>query len=86
MHDLVALPCDPAAPESTATALLKLLQSRSWVRLVGPQEGADVLGLQQPSALWPEGPGLVLSTGGSSGGRSLCLHPVSYTHLRAHET
>ncbi|QNI49425.1 O-succinylbenzoic acid--CoA ligase (OSB-CoA synthetase) [Synechococcus sp. A18-25c] len=77
MHDLVALPCDPAAPESTATALLKLLQSRSWVRLVGPQEGADVLGLQQPSALWPEGPGLVLSTGGSSGGRSLCLHPLA---------
>ena len=81
-HDWVALSCDPAAPERTATALLELLQRRCWVRLVGLQQGAlqgeeQLPALQQQSALWPEGPGLVLSTGGSSGGRSLCLHPLA---------
>ena len=40
MHDWVILSCDPAAPERTATVLLKLLQRRCWVRLVGLQEGA----------------------------------------------
>ena len=77
MQGLVALSCDSAAPERTATALLEALQRRGWVRLVGPQHGSEAPLLQQPSALWPEGPGLVLSTGGSSGGRSLCLHPLT---------
>ena len=74
---LAALCCDFAAPEGTASALLGILERGSWVHLVGPQGASGPLTLPSESADWPEGPGLVLSTGGSSGGRSLCLHPLA---------
>ena len=64
------LRCDPKRPSIAAEALLPALKRGNWVRLLGPQ---DVL-LEAPSAL-PAGNGLVLSTGGSSGGRQLCFQP-----------
>ena len=70
MSILEQLRCDPEIPSTVAGSLLPALERGNWVRLLGPQ---DVL-LEAPKAL-PAGPGLVLSTGGSSGGRQLCLQP-----------
>jgi o-succinylbenzoate---CoA ligase len=70
MSILEQLRCDPKRPSIAAEALLPALKRGNWVRLLGPQ---DVL-LEAPSAL-PAGNGLVLSTGGSSGGRQLCFQP-----------
>ena len=70
MSSLEQLRCDPGHPIAAAGALLAALGRGNWVRLLGPQD----VPLEAPKAL-PEGPGLVLSTGGSSGGRQLCLQP-----------
>ena len=70
MSILEQLRCDPKRPSIAAEALLPALKRGNWVRLLGPQ---DVV-LEAPSAL-PAGNGLVLSTGGSSGGRQLCFQP-----------
>jgi O-succinylbenzoic acid--CoA ligase len=70
MSILEQLRCDPKRPSIAAEALLPALKRGNWVRLLSPQ---DVL-LEAPSAL-PAGNGLVLSTGGSSGGRQLCFQP-----------
>ena len=70
MSTLEQLRCDPGHPAAAAGALLAALERRNWVRLLGPHDDP----LEVPKAL-PAGPGLVLSTGGSSGGRQLCLQP-----------
>ena len=70
MSTLEQLRCDPGDPSAAAEALLAALERGNWVRLLGPQDDS----LEAPQAL-PAGPGLVLSTGGSSGGRQLCLQP-----------
>ena len=70
MSTLEQLRWDPGDPSAAAEALLAALERRNWVRLLGPQDAS----LEVPKAL-PAGPGLVLSTGGSSGGRQLCLQP-----------
>lgn len=70
MSSLKQLRCDPQSPSTVAGSLLSALERGNWVRLLGPQD----LPLEAPNAL-PAGPGLVLSTGGSSGGRQLCLQP-----------
>ena len=74
MSSLEQLRCDPQSPFTVAGSLLPALERGNWVRLLGPQDDP----LEAPKAL-PEGPGLVLSTGGSSGSRQLCLQP--YMHL-----
>ena len=70
MSILEQLRSDPQSPSTVAGSLLPALERGNWVRLLGSQ---DVL-LEAPKAL-PSGPGLVLSTGGSSGGRQHCLQP-----------
>ncbi len=70
MSSLEQLRCDPGDPSAAAEALLPALERGNWVRLLGPQDDS----LEVPKDL-PAGPGLVLSTGGSSGGRQLCLQP-----------
>lgn len=77
MSRLRDLHCDPAQPGQAAATLQADLADGAWVRLlpsgVQPERPfLDVDGLD-----WPPGPGVVLSTGGSSGGRQLCLHPLS---------
>ena len=49
--------------------LLRDLEQGRWVALA---EGSD----RPPAHLLPEGPGVVVSSGGSSGGRRLCLQPL----------
>ena len=70
MSSLEQLRCDPERPSIAAEALLPALERENWVRLLGPQD----VPLEAPKAL-PAGSGLVLTTGGSSGGRQLCLQP-----------
>ena len=70
MSTFEQLRSDPQSPSTLAGSLLPALARGNWVRLLGPQD----VPLEAPKAL-PEGPGLVLSTGGSSGGRQLCLQP-----------
>ena len=70
MSTLEQLRCDPCDPFAAAGALLAALERGNWVRLLGPQDDS----LEVPKAL-PAGPGLLLSTGGSSGSRQLCLQP-----------
>ena len=70
MSILEQLRCDPESPSTAPGALPSALERGAWVRLLGPQD----VPLEVPKAL-PTGPGLVLSTGGSSGSRQLCLQP-----------
>ena len=67
---------------STAGALRKSLERGNWVRLLGPKE-APMEAINQGL---PSGPGLVLSTGGSSGARQLCLQPSLHLDRSAEAT
>jgi len=90
----VNLHCDPQHPEDTAARLQAALAEGQWVRLLGRDSSVDPASLHQGAVGWPEavgrpegeGPGLVLSTGGSTGGRSLCLHPVGNLERSAQAT
>ena len=77
MGSLRILRCDPAQPGQTAAALEADLDDRVWVHLLGSAAQPEPQVLEPDGLNWPSGPGLVLSTGGSSGGRQLCLHPSS---------
>lgn len=83
MGILKVLHCESAQPGQAAASLEAHLADGAWVRLL------DSRSLQEPQLLdldcvaWPPGPGLVFSTGGSSGGRQLCLHPTSNLELSA---
>ena len=88
----VDLHCDPQHPEDTAACLQAALAEGQWVRLLGRDSSVDPASLHQGAVGWPEavgrpeGSGLVLSTGGSTGGRSLCLHPVGNLERSAQAT
>ncbi len=71
MSSLEQLVYDPESPSAAAGALLTALERGNWVRLLGPKE----LPIDTNKKGLPAGPGLVLSTGGSSGARQLCLQP-----------
>ena len=49
--------------------LLRDLEQGRWVVL-------DAASTSPPAHLLPEGPGVLVSSGGSTGGRRLCLHPL----------
>ena len=82
----VNLRCDPLLPEDTATRLQVALAEGQWVRLLGREPSADSVPLPPEAGGWPAGPGVVLSTGGSTGGRSLCLHSASNLERAAQAT
>ena len=77
MGSLRILRCDPAQPGQAAATLEADLDDRVWVHLLGSAAQPEPQVLEPDGLNWPSGPGLVLSTGGSSGGRQLCLHPSS---------
>ena len=77
MGSLRILRCDPAQPGQAAATLEADLHDRVWVHLLGSAAQPEPQVLEPDVLNWPSGPGLVLSTGGSSGGRQLCLHPSS---------
>ena len=53
------------------SALLMQLAEGGWVHLDGAAASSKV-----PATLLPDGPGFVISSGGSSGGRRRCLQPL----------
>ena len=77
MSRLRDLRCDPAQPGQAAATLEADLADGAWVRLLPPDVQPERQVLDVDGLDWPPGPGVVLSTGGSSGGRQLCLHPLS---------
>ena len=82
METLTVLRCDPARQNQAADSLKLAIYQGAWVYPLGPEPMAVPPGLERLSSAplpqaWPSGPGLVMSTGGSSGSRSLCLHPIA---------
>ena len=74
---MARLICDPERPQRNATALEMAMEASAWVQLLGPHAHADC----PDEAVLPAGHGLLLSGGGSSGERRLCLQP--WRHLDA---
>ena len=74
---MARLRCDPERPQRNATALEMAMAASAWVQLLGPHVQMEC----PDEAVLPEGPGLLLSGGGSSGERRLCLQP--WRHLDA---
>ena len=58
-----------------ASAFAQGLLQGGWIQLHGPHTDP----VEVPEVLLPTGSGVVLASGGSSGGQRFCLHPV--THL-----
>ena len=75
MKELKFLHCTPSnTPECLAT-LTKSTKEGNWIQLLTLKENkVDI-----PNHLLPNGSGIILSTGGSSGEKYQCLHP--YNHL-----
>ncbi len=76
--------CDAEQPDEAAVSLELHLAGGSWVRLLDCESTPERQLLHADHLTWPSGPGLILSTGGSSGGRQLCLHPISNLDRSAH--
>ena len=77
MGMLRVLHCDSGQLAEAAASLEAHLADGAWVRLLDCESPPEPQCLLADGQNWPPGPGLVLSTGGSSGGRQLCLHPTS---------
>ena len=84
MGILKLLHCDAEQPDEAAVSLELHLARGAWVRLLDCEMPPERQLLHADHLTWPSGPGLVLSTGGSSGGRQLCLHPISNLERSAH--
>lgn len=87
MSHWTLLHCDPAAPAAAAGALALALAEGRWVHLQDAS-ACSQLAAHQPQmvATLPAGPGLVLASGGSIGGRQLCLQPAAHLDQSARAT
>ncbi len=75
MKKMISLECEATKAMECAQKLAKALELGAWVQLL-PTKAKRVL---IPSHLLPNGPGVMISSGGSSGGPHQCLLPC--THL-----
>ena len=82
MTELVSLRCDPAEVEKRAVQLSQALERGAWVQLLPP---VGISGLISRDLL-PDGPGVVVASGGTSGGQQHCLQPCSHLDLSAWAT
>ena len=82
MRELVALRCNPAQAEQRALQLAQALEQGDWVQLLPPVGTSGLI----PRALLPDGPGVVVASGGTSGGQQHCLQPCSHLDLSASAT
>jgi len=87
MSHWTLLHCDPAAPAAAAGRLALALAEGRWVHLQSAA-ACSQSALRQPQmvATLPAGPGLVLASGGSTGGRQLCLQPAIHLDQSARAT
>ena len=79
---LSRLVCDPAFPQRSAAALDKALERSGWVQLVGSPASTD----SPDQGELPQGSGVLVSSGGSSGERRLCAQPASHLDRSATAT
>jgi O-succinylbenzoic acid--CoA ligase len=88
MTDLRQLRCDGEPPDVVTQHLNRALADGCWLHLHAGRRDASVLtgGMEHRWRGWPAGPGLVLASGGSSGGRKLCLQPVAHLEQSAAAT
>ncbi|QBE70210.1 O-succinylbenzoic acid--CoA ligase [Synechococcus sp. WH 8101] len=80
------LRCDPQAFDQAAERLTLELAAGGWLQLLGPRASAGDPELVPRSVDLPPGPGLVLASGGSSGGRQHCLQPIAHCDRSAAAT
>ena len=87
MSHWTLLHCDTAAPAAAAGPLALALAEGRWVHLQGAAACSQSAPRQpQMVATLPAGPGLVLASGGSTGGRQLCLQPATHLDQSARAT
>lgn len=82
MSERLMLRCDPSELETCCQKLIGALQQGAWVQL----QAAAVEQPLIPEALLPEGPGVVIASGGTSGGRKHCLQPSRHLDQSAEAT
>lgn len=80
------LRCDPQAFDQAAERLTLELAAGGWLQLLGPSASAGDPELVPRFVELPPGPGLVLASGGSSGGRQHCLQPLAHCDQSAAAT
>ena len=73
MNTLHTFKCDPSKAEIISKQLAIAIESGSWIQLLPPQGHTTLIS----KAVLPKGPGVIIASGGSSGGPQQCLHPSS---------
>ncbi len=73
MNKLVTLKCDPTNPQKSSKEFAFLIDEGFWVQLIHPINNKAAI----PNHLLPSGPGVVITSGGSTGGPSHCLQPCT---------
>ena len=79
---LLRLICDPAVPQRSAATLDQALARSGWIQLLGSPGAMDS---PDPGVL-PQGSGVLVSSGGSSGERHLCAQPAAHLDRSAAAT
>ena len=79
----VVVSCRPDAPQQAVDLIHQFLSAGRWLQLMPYPSGSTP---RLPDVSLPEGPGVVLASGGSSGQSRLCFHPVQHLELSAQST
>ncbi len=82
MTKLINLLCISSEPQKSTEVLIKGLETSAWVQLLPPQVQAQNIDCN----LLPEGPGVIIKSGGSSGAANHCLHTCKNLDLSAFAT
>ncbi len=82
MNKLIPLYTHFSNPEELIHQLRRLFVEKAWVQLLAPKSQTELI----PEQFLPEGPGLVLASGGSTGDPKLCMQPLSHLNQSAEAT
>ena len=73
MNTLLTLKCDPSKADAITKQLAIALENESWIQLLRPQGNKTIISKE----ILPNGPGVIIASGGSCGGPHQCLHHAS---------